>query len=97
MYDKNYTFDRVPKSERASLLTTTLVRTGMTTALAQFMLGATLGHSMTFFQAMLATFLGSLLLQIVSFGVGFAGAKEGLSTSLLSRWCGFGYYGFSIN
>lgn len=96
MNDKNYIFNRVPMSARVNLLTTTLVRTGMTTALAQFMLGATLGHSMTFFQAMLATFLGSLLLQIVSFAVGFAGAKEGLSTSLLARWCGFGYYGSAL-
>ncbi|WP_174889515.1 purine-cytosine permease family protein [Candidatus Williamhamiltonella defendens] len=96
MNDKNHTFSRVPQTERVSLLTTTLVRTGMTTALAQFMLGATLGNSMTFTQAMLATFLGSLLLQIVSFGVGFAGTKEGLSTSLLARWCGFGRYGSAL-
>lgn len=93
MDDKNHTFSRVPQTSRVSLLTTTLVRTGMTTALAQFMLGATLGHSMTFTQAMLATFLGSLLLQFVSLGVGFAGTREGLSTSLLARWCGFGRYG----
>ncbi|ASV34476.1 cytosine permease [Candidatus Hamiltonella defensa] len=96
MNDKNHTFSRVPQTERVSLLTTTLVRTGMTTALAQFMLGATLGNSMTFTQAMLATFLGSLLLQMVSFGVGFAGTKEGLSTSLLARWCGFGRYGSAL-
>ncbi|AHF77018.1 Cytosine transporter [Sodalis praecaptivus] len=96
MDDNNYTMSRVPLSARVDLLTATLVRTGMTTALAQFMLGATLGHSMTFSQAMLATLLGSLILQIVSMGVGFAGAKEGLSTSLLARWCGFGRYGSSL-
>lgn len=96
MNDKNHTFSRVPQTERVSLMTTALVRTGMTTALAQFMLGATLGNSMTFTQAMLATFLGSLLLQMVSFGVGFAGTKEGLSTSLLARWCGFGRYGSAL-
>ncbi|HGJ5857818.1 purine-cytosine permease family protein [Arsenophonus nasoniae] len=96
MDDKNHTFSRVPQTERVSLMTTALVRTGMTTALAQFMLGATLGNSMTFTQAMLATFLGSLLLQVVSFGVGFAGTKEGLSTSLLARWCGFGRYGSAL-
>lgn len=60
------------------------------------MLGATLGNSMTFWEAMLASCLGSLLLEGVSFGIGFAGMKEGLSTSLLSRWCGFGRIGSLI-
>jgi len=32
------------------------------------MLGATLGHAMTFNPAMLATFLGSLILEFVSLG-----------------------------
>lgn len=89
----DYSSSRVPASERVSLLTTTLVRTGMTTALSQFMLGATLGHCMTLSQAMLATLAGSLILQVVSMAMGCAGAREGLSTCLLARWCGFGRIG----
>jgi cytosine permease len=92
----DYAFSRVPITERVGLLNVVLVRMGMATALSQFMLGATLGHSMTFWQAMLATFLGSLVLEIVSLGLGIAGMREGLSTSLLARWCGFGRIGAAL-
>lgn len=94
--DDTYAFTRVPKETRVSLLNVTLVRMGMATALSQFMLGATLGHSMTFWQAMLATCLGSLVLEVVSLGLGIAGMREGLSTSLLARWCGFGRIGAAM-
>ncbi|MEA9444465.1 cytosine permease [Candidatus Fukatsuia symbiotica] len=82
-----------PLAMRSSLFSITLIRIGVTTALSQFMLGATLGHSMTFGQAMLATLIGSLILEFIGLGLGIAGAREGLSTSLLSRWCGFGRFG----
>ncbi|WP_339056761.1 cytosine permease [Candidatus Regiella endosymbiont of Tuberolachnus salignus] len=89
----DYAVSRVPLKARASLLSTTLIRVGAMTALSQFLIGATLGHSMTFGQAVLATFIGSLLLEFVSLGLGIAGAREGMSTSLLARWCGFGRFG----
>lgn len=92
----DHAYNRVPATSRASLLNATLVRMGMMTSLSQFMIGATLGHSMTFGQAMLATVLGSLILEIVSLGMGLVGMKEGLSTSLLARWCGFGRIGSGI-
>ncbi|WP_339056468.1 cytosine permease [Candidatus Regiella endosymbiont of Tuberolachnus salignus] len=92
----DYSLSRIPLNARSSLLSVTLVRVGAITTLAQFMLGATLGHAMTFNQAMLATFLGSLILEFVSLGLGIAGAREGLSTSLLARWCGFGRLGSVI-
>jgi cytosine permease len=84
---------RVPQAERSSLLVVTLVRIGAMTSLSQFMVGAALGISMSFSQALLATVLGSLVIEFVSLGLGVAGAREGLSTSLLARWCGFGRYG----
>ncbi|WP_421555691.1 cytosine permease [Pseudomonas kitaguniensis] len=89
----DYSSSRVPMSARGSLFAISLIRIGAMTSLGQFMVGATLGHSMTFGQALLATFIGSLLLEIVSVGLGIAGAREGLSTSLLARWCGFGRVG----
>lgn len=70
-----YAFNRLPKSERSSLFNVTIVRMGMATSLTQFMLGATLGHRMTFLEAMTATALGSLVLIFVSFGMGYAGMK----------------------
>lgn len=51
---------------------------------------------MDFWQAFWATMFGSVILEVISFLLGYAGAKEGMSTSLLSRWTGFGRYGSSI-
>lgn len=92
----DYAFSRVPITKRVGLFNVMLVRMGMATALSQFMIGATLGHSMTFWQAMLATFLASLILVLISLGLGIAGMREGLSTSLLARWCGFGRIGAAL-
>lgn len=89
----DYAFSRVPFHARSNLFSIILIRVGGISALSQFMLGATLGHTMTFGQAMLATLLGSLILEFVGLFMGIAGAREGLSTSLLSRWCGFGRFG----
>lgn len=89
----DYAFGRVPLHARSNLFNIILIRVGGISALSQFMLGATLGHTMTFGQAMLATLLGSLILEFVGLFMGIAGAREGLSTSLLSRWCGFGRFG----
>ena len=60
------------------------------------MLGASLGFGLTFWDAFLATMLGSVLLQVVSWALGTAAAREGLSTSLLSRWAGFGKVGSAL-
>ena len=38
----------------------------------------------------------SVILQVVSWALGTAAAREGLSTSLLSRWCGLGKNGSAI-
>lgn len=93
---ENHSVSRVPVKDKVDVLTMCIVRIGATTSLVQFMLGSTLGHSMTFHEAMLATILGSSFLEFISLGLGIAGAREGLSTSLLSRWCGFGYLGSAI-
>ncbi|MGP4139978.1 purine-cytosine permease family protein [Sodalis praecaptivus] len=92
----DFVYGRVPCAQRSSLFTVTLIRIGSITALSQFMLGATLGHAMSFWQAMLATLLGSLILEFVGLGLGLAGVREGLPTSLLSRWCGFGRFGSAL-
>ena len=36
---------------------------------------------------------GSVIFGAITFGLGYAGMKEGLSGSLLARWCGFGRVG----
>ncbi|MEK0286751.1 cytosine permease [Caldifermentibacillus hisashii] len=92
----DYSLTRVPMSERQSLWSITIVRVGALATISQFILGASLGYGMTFWQAFWATMFGSVILQVISFLLGYAGAREGLSTSLLSRWTGFGKHGSSI-
>ncbi|MBN3053274.1 cytosine permease [Pectobacterium brasiliense] len=89
----DYPVSRVPLSVRLPFLNVALVHIGMLTALDQFMLGAVLGHSMTLSQAFIAIFIGSTIFGVVTVGLGYAGMKEGMSGSLLARWCGFGRIG----
>ncbi|CDH26344.1 cytosine permease [Xenorhabdus bovienii] len=90
---EDYPLSRVPQDQRLSLLSVAIVHMGMLTALDQFMLGAVLGNSMTLSDAFIAIFIGSLIFGVITFGLGFAGMREGLSGSLLARWCGFGRIG----
>jgi cytosine permease len=89
----DYSLSRIPESERYSWWTVAIQRFGMLSALSQFLLGATLGFGMEFWDAVLAVTLGAAILEVVSIFTGIAGQREGLSTTLLARWTGFGYYG----
>ncbi|OTA20324.1 cytosine permease [Xenorhabdus beddingii] len=90
---EDYPLNRVPQTQRLSLFSVAVVHMGMLTALDQFMLGAVLGNAMALVDAFIAIFIGSLIFGIVTFGLGLAGMQEGLSGSLLARWCGFGRLG----
>lgn len=92
----DYSLSRVPTGARLPMWEVMLVRVGALTSLAQFMMGAAIGYGMTFWQAFWATMFGSVILEVVSFLIGVSGAREGLSTSLLTRWTGFGKYGSGI-
>lgn len=89
----NYSLERVPSGSRLGFFGVALVHMGMLTALDQFMLGAVLGNSMSFGDAFIAISVGSLIFFIATFGLGYAGMREGVSGSLLARWCGFGKNG----
>ncbi|RHW42816.1 cytosine permease [Neobacillus notoginsengisoli] len=91
-YD-DYALSRVPQSERKHWFGIATMRFGQISALSQFLLGAALGFGMDFWSAFWAVTLGSVILEIVSIFVGIAGMKEGLSTTLLVRWAGFGKVG----
>ncbi|MEV0402588.1 cytosine permease [Actinoallomurus sp. NPDC050550] len=93
---EDYSLHRVPVSARYSWWSVATQRFGQLSALSQFLLGVTLGLGMTFWRAVLAIALGSVLLEIVSIFVGIAGTREGLSTSVLARWTGFGNKGSAI-
>jgi cytosine permease len=90
---ENYPVARVPSKQRMPFFGVALVHMGMLTALDQFMLGAVLGHSMTYIHAFIAITGGSIIFFIATVGLGYAGMKEGMSGSLLARWCGFGRIG----
>jgi cytosine permease len=92
----DYSLSRVPESDRYSWVTVAVQRFGQLSALSQFLLGATLGFGMNFWNAFLALTLGAVILEVVAIFVGIAGMREGLSTSVLSRWTGFGRYGSSL-
>lgn len=90
---ENYSSSRVPAECRLSFLSIALVHAGMLTALDQFMLGAILGHSMTIQDAFIAITIASLIFGTLTFALGYAGMKEGLTGTMLARWSGFGRIG----
>lgn len=90
---EDYPLSRVPQDKRVSFLSVAVVHMGMLTALDQFMLGAVLGHGMTVTDAFIAISVASVIFGVVTYGLGLAGMREGISGSLLARWCGFGRIG----
>lgn len=87
---------RVPPEARYSWVSVALQRFGQLSALAQFFLAAMIGMGMSFWKAILAITIGSVLLEIVTVFIGVAGMREGLSTSVLARWAGFGRKGSAL-
>ena len=94
--DIDYSLSRVPDEAKQPFWRILFIRIGAICCVSQLMLGAALGYGLTFWDAFLATMLGSVLLQVVSWALGTAAAREGLSTSLLSRWTGFGKVGSAL-
>lgn len=92
----DYALSRVPEHARYSWWSVAVQRFGQVSALSQFLLGSTLGFGMGFWDAFLAFTLGAVILELVSIGVGIIGCKEGLNTSLLARWTGFGHGGSAL-
>ena len=92
----DYALERVPTSARFHWFSVATQRFGQLSSLASFLLGATLGFGMDFWSAVLAITLGSVILEIVTIFTGIAGQREGLSTSVLARWTGFGGAGSSL-
>src|SRR5205807_995451 len=92
----DYALARVPEESRYSWLSVATQRFGQLSALTQFLLGATLGFGLPFWQAFLAFTLGAVVLEVVAIAIGVIGQREGLSTSVLARWTGFGQGGSAV-
>jgi cytosine permease len=92
----DYALKRVPGHARYSWWSVAIQRFGQMSALSQFLLGSTLGFGMHFWSAFWAFTFGAAILELVSIAVGLIGSREGLSTSMLARWTGFGSAGSAL-
>lgn len=91
-YD-DFALKRVPQSERKHWFGMATMRFGQVSSMLQLLLGATLGFGMDFWSAFWAITLGAVIIEVLSIFVGIAGMREGLNTTLLVRWAGFGKLG----
>ncbi|MCR3750368.1 purine-cytosine permease family protein [Lentzea californiensis] len=96
MAHDDYSLSRLPLEARRSWVSVAVQRFGQVSAFHQFLLGATLGLGMTFWNAVLAITLGSVMLEVVTILMGIAGVRENVSTSVLARWSGFGARGSAL-
>lgn len=92
----DYALSRVPRSARYGFGPVLMQWVGNSGSLSQFVLGATIGMGLGFWQAALAFTLGAVLLEIAIFFVGWAGQREGLATVMLTRFTGFGSKGSAL-
>ncbi|RCG32922.1 cytosine permease [Sphaerisporangium album] len=92
----DYAITRVPARARYSWVSVAVQRFGQISALSQFLLGATLGFGMSFWNAFWAITFGAVILELVAIALGVIGMREGLTTSTLARWCGFGQAGSAL-
>jgi len=92
----DYALERVPEQARYPWWTVAVQRFGQLSDLTVFLLGATLGAGMSFWGAFWSLTLGSVILELVAIFAGIAGVREGLSTSVLARWTGFGRLGSAL-
>src|SRR3954470_2024550 len=92
----DFALTRVPQGARYSWWSVAVQRFGQVSALSQFLLGATVGFGMSFGNAVLAFTLGSVILELITILVGVIGVREGLSTSMIARWTGFGRGGSAL-
>jgi len=92
----DFALSRVPDSARYSWWSVATQRFGQISALSQFLLGSTLGFGMHFWGAFWALTLGAVILEVVAIFVGVIGVREGMQTSMVARWTGFGAAGSAL-
>lgn len=92
----DYPITRVPATKRKHWFGIAVQRFGQTSDLSQFLLGATFGFGMTLWDAFWAFTVGALIVEALMIFVGIAGMRQGLTTSMLARWTGFGRGGASV-
>jgi cytosine permease len=73
----DFALERVPQRARYHWFSVAVQRFGQLSSLASFLLGATLGFGMDFWDAVLAITLGAVILEVVTIFTGIAGQREG--------------------
>ena len=92
----DYATRPVPAGARRPMWEVLVIRLGAFACVPQLLLGSALGYGLSFRNAVLATLLGSVILQLLSLALGAAACAEGLSTTLLAAWAGFGRIGSAL-
>ncbi len=86
---------RVPPNQKKGVFNVAIVTSGFCIAMSGLFTGAAMAAGLEFNQAIIASVVGNLILAIYGGFVGTAGAREGVSTSMLARHS-FGYQGAKI-
>ena len=92
----DYALGRVPKAARYSWLSMALEQMAQGGCIANVVMGAQIGHKMTFADAALAVIVGNSILAAISIAVGMIGCYEGMTTSMLCLWSGLGVVGSGV-
>jgi cytosine permease len=92
----DYATRPVPRDARRPMWEVLVIRLGAFACVPQLLLGSALGYGLDFRDAVLATLFGSVILQVLSLALGAAACAEGLSTTLLAAWAGFGRIGSAL-
>ncbi len=87
--------ERVPEHEKKGVFDVAMVTAGFCICMSGLFTGASIAVGLDFKQAIIAGLIGNLILSVYGGAVGMAGAKEGVSTSLLARQ-GFGREGSKV-
>ncbi|MCK2243485.1 MULTISPECIES: cytosine permease [unclassified Crossiella] len=92
----DYTLRRVPPAARHGWRTVAVQSFGQAGNIGLLMLGALLGLSLGFWPAAGVLVLGLAIQTAALLAMGIMGMREGLATTVLTRWTGLGRYGSAI-
>lgn len=91
----DYAIDRIPMDKRKSTFSVAMVASGFCICMSGLFTGAAMAAGLSLQQALIAAFIGNVILSFYGGAIGAAGAREGLSASRLSIFS-FGSQGFKI-
>ncbi|CAK8994746.1 unnamed protein product, partial [Durusdinium trenchii] len=92
----DFALQRVPKHARYGWFSMAIEQVAQGGCVVVVVVGAQLGHRMSATEALVAVVLGNGFLAVICMVVGAIGCREGLTTSLLARWTGFGVVGSQL-